>query len=207
MIATAPQPVQKRIPKPAPSSKPKPWYCTVEEFHNLGENDFFEGRRCFLINGIIMEEEPMNPPHAIAGTLSEELLRGMLPPGHYLSVEKPLVLGMRTDPKPDAAVIRGNPREATGHPTTAELVLEIADSSLQNDLTVKAPLYAAANIPEYWVLDLVNRTLIVHRDPNVMIGLYSSIVTIPENGPCSPLLKPDAIIRVAEMLPAVQAEE
>jgi Uma2 family endonuclease len=78
---------------------------------------------------------------------------------------------------------------------------------LQNDLTVKAPLYAAANIPEYWVLDLVNRTLIVHRDPNVSIGLYSSIVTIPESGRCSPLLKPDSFVSVAEMLPAVELAE
>ena len=205
MIAAAPLTVQKRTPKPVTSSKPKPWHCTVEEFHDLGENNFFEGRRCFLINGIIMEEEMMNPSHATAGTLSEELLRALLPSGFFMRVEKPLVLGLRTDPVPDAAIIRGNPREAI-HPTTAELVLEIADTSLQNDLTVKAPLYAGAAIPEYWVLDLVNRRLIVHRDPDVSIGLYSSVVTYLEDASCSPLLKPDTVIRVADMLPAETVE-
>ena len=206
MIATAPLPVQKRTPKPVTSSKPKPWHCTVEEFHNLGENDFFEGRRCFLINGIIMEEGVMNHPLSNAGELSEEVLRQCIGAGFYVSVQKPLVLGLTTDPVPDAAIIRGNPREATGHPTTAELVLEIADTSLQNDLTVKAPLYAGAAIPEYWVLDLVNRRLIVHRDPDVSIGLYSSVVTYLENASCSPLLKPDTVIRVADMLPAETVE-
>jgi Uma2 family endonuclease len=207
MIATAPRPVQKQTPKPVPSSKPKPWNCTVEEFHDLGENNFFEGRRCFLITGIILDEGMMNHPQATAGTMSEEELRQCFGAGFYLSVEKPLVLGRTTDPKPDAAVIRGNPREATGHPTTAELVLEIADTSLQNDLTVKAPLYAAAAIPEYWVLDLENRRLIVHRDPDVETGTYSSVVTHHEGGRCSPLIKPDSFVNIADMLPAVERAE
>jgi Uma2 family endonuclease len=207
MIATAPRPIQKQIPTTVPSSKPKPWNCTVEEFHDLGENNFFKGRRCFLINGTIMEEEEMNHPHAIAGELTEELLRRCFGTEFRVRVEKPLVLGLRTDPRPDAAVIRGNPREATAHPVTAELVLEIADSSLQNDLTVKAPLYAAAAIPEYWVLDLENRRLIVHRDPDVATGTYSSVVTHHESGRCSPLLKPDNFVNIADMLPAVERSE
>ena len=86
----------------------------------------FEGRRAMLIDGVILEQEPMNPPHAITLGLVEEAIQTAFGSGWWLRHQSPLVLGQDTDPEPDLA-FPGRPRNYTGHPTTAELVVEVAD--------------------------------------------------------------------------------
>ena len=63
------------IVTPVPSGPPRNMLWTVDQFHYLGDLGCFEGRRAMLIDGVIVEEGPMNPPHAIAGTKTEDLLR------------------------------------------------------------------------------------------------------------------------------------
>jgi Uma2 family endonuclease len=58
------------------------------------------------------------------------------------------------DPEPDLAVVPGRPRDYTGHPTTADLVVEVADTSLDFDTNDKKLLYARAGIRDYWVVDI-----------------------------------------------------
>ena len=76
------------------------------------------------------------------------------------------------EPEPDLAVVA---REDHGqeHPTKAFLVIEVADASLQQDRRTKAEMYAAASIPDYWVVNLVDRLVEVHRD--IVRGSYSRI--------------------------------
>ena len=59
---------------------------------------------------------------------------------------------------------------ATAHPTGSDIMLlvEVADTSLQHDLTEKAELYATAGVPEYWVVDVLNRVVYVLRDPGTV---------------------------------------
>ena len=64
-------------------------------------------------------------------------------------------------------------------------------------------LCAMAAIAKYWVLDLVNRILVVHREPNPAEGTDSSVTTYPEFDRCSPLLNPTGSVLVGEMLPPV----
>ncbi len=62
------------LPSARPASAgPRPLRWTCAEFHRFGDMGVFEGRRAMLINGVILEEGPMNPPHAITlgGTFSE----------------------------------------------------------------------------------------------------------------------------------------
>lgn len=77
----------------------------------------------------------------------------------------PLILGQHIDPEPDIAIVAGSPRDATAHPTTASLVIEISDTALHYDTTTKLELYATAAVPEYWLFDLNARTLLAFRDP------------------------------------------
>jgi Uma2 family endonuclease len=185
---------------------PRPFRYTVKQFHQMGELGFFEGRRASLIHGTILEEGPMNPPHRIALELTDTAVRFAFGPGWRFCVQMPLVLGQSTDPEPDIAVVRGTARGTTAHPTTAALVIEIADSSLDYDLTTKAELYATANIPEYWVLDVDGRTLHVFRDPVPLpVGLaataYRARDRFNDLQSVSPLAVPTATVRVAELLP------
>jgi hypothetical protein len=177
---------------------------TVDQFHALGDLGCFEGRRAWLINGVIIEEGPMNPPHAIAATKTEDSIRDMFKVGHHVRVAKPLVVGQITDPEPDVAVVVGKPGDYTSHPTTAALVIEVADSSLNYDITVKAELYATANIADYWVLDVDGRRLLVFRDPAPVPGgtaAYRTQLTLGDADSVSPLAAPTATVRVADLLP------
>lgn len=172
------------------------WTC--EEFHRFGDLGFFEGRGAMLIDGVMLEQGPMNPPHAITLGLVEEAIRTAFGAAWWLRQQLPLVLGQDTDPVPDVAVVPGRPRNYTGHPTTADLVIEVADSSLDFDTTEKRLLYARAGIREYWVVDINARRLLVYRDPQS--GDYASQQTLSSADTLSPLAIPAATVRVADLL-------
>lgn len=183
----------------------RPFRWTVALFHQLGDAGYFRGRRPKLIRGTLLEQGVMNPPHAAAGEKSEEALRVAFGSGWRVRVQKPLVLNLDTDPEPDISVVRGTP-DPRVHPTSAELVVEIADTTLNADLTEMAELYATASIPDYWVLDVDGRVLHVLRDPVPLpIGLgttaYRTHLTLADTDTVAPLAAPGATIRVAELLP------
>jgi Uma2 family endonuclease len=137
---------------------PMPKRFTCAEFHQLGDMGWFQGRRAMLIDGEIMEMPVSNPPHAVAVTLPDYKLKKVFTAGFVVRILMPLVLGLMMDPEPDLAVVTGSARDyLAAHPTTALLTMEISDSSLPFDTTGKASIYAAGNIPDYWVVDLVNR--------------------------------------------------
>jgi Uma2 family endonuclease len=172
------------------------WTCA--EFHRFGDMGVFEGRRAMLIDGVIMEEGPMNPPHALTLELTEEALRVAFGGGWRFRIQSPLVLGQDLDPEPDLAVIAGTPRGSSGHPTTADLVVEVADSSLNFDTNEKRLLYARAGIRDYWVVDINGRRLLVYRDPQG--GDYATQQALGPADAVSPLAAPASPVRVADLL-------
>ncbi len=191
---------------PVPTSPPRNLLWTVDQFHYLGDLGMFEGRRAMLIDGVIMEEGPMNPPHRMALELSSAAVRTAFGPGWRVCVQMPLVLGQSTDPKPDVAVVAGSPRNTTTHPTTAALVVEVADSSLRYDTTVKLAVYAAGSIPEYWVLDVNARQLLVFRDPQpdptaAHVHAYRTQWVLGPADTVAPLAAPNGAVSVADLLP------
>jgi Uma2 family endonuclease len=106
------------------------------------------------------------------------------------------------EPEPDLIVLKpGIWSSLTGNPDASDLLLavEVSDSSLAFDLTVKAALYARAGIVEYWVLDVNARRLIVHRQPEN--GRYQSVVSYDENEPVSPLAAPRAEFCASQAFP------
>src|SRR5262249_34994720 len=158
----------------------------------------FEGRRAMLIDGVILEEGPMNPPHAITLELVEEVLRTVFRTGWRIRGQSPLVLGQDLDPVPDFAVIAGTARGSAGHPPTADRVIEVADSSFDFDTNQKRLLYARAGIREYWVVDVKGRRLLVYRDP--VAGDYATQQALGLADAVSPLAAPTATVRVADLL-------
>lgn len=186
-------------PGATPMQAPAPKVWTVEQFHDLGDRGVFEGRGAMLINGTIVEEGPMNHPNATAATNTEDAIREAFGKGWHVRVSKPLVLGLSTDPQPDAAVIRGRPDDYADYPTTAVLVVEVSDTSLKFDTTEKLALYAAAGIAEYWVLDVNGRRLHVFRGPAG--DSYATRLTYDDTESVTPLAAPHAAVRVADLLP------
>jgi len=180
---------------------------TVAEFNRMGDMGWFEGKRAFLLDGVIMEQGPMDPPHANALGLVLFALQAVFGTGWWVRGQSPLHVDEFNDPLPDFAVVRGGPRDYPGiHPTTAELVIEISDSTLQSDLTEKAERYATANIRDYWVLDLNAHRLHVFRDPlplpkGLGATAYRTHLTLGPADRVSPLAAPNAVVLVGDLLP------
>lgn len=151
-----------------------------------------------LIHGVILEEGPMNPPHAITLELVEEALRAAFGAGWRFRSQSPLVLGQDIDPEPDLVVIAGVPRGSSSHPTTADLLIEVADSSLDFDTNEKRLLYAKAGIRDYWVVDINSRQVLVYRNPSA--GDYATPLIFGPADSITPLVKPTATVRVADLL-------
>jgi Uma2 family endonuclease len=98
------------------------------------------------------------------------------------------------------AVVVGSAEDYTAHPTSAVLVVEVADSSLRHDRR-KASLYTRAEIPEYWILNLPERRLEVFRNPQN--GAYISRTILHEGDSISPLVR-EMTIPVASLLPRTE---
>ena len=205
-ILTAAAPSSTITPPPMravatpPRKKPK-W--SVEEFHRIRATGIWDGLRTYLIRGEIWEQGEMNPPHANYVDRINEALRAIFTPGYRVRIQTPVVLG-DSSPFPDIAVVKGTLQDfETKHPTTAELIVEIADSSLFEDTTTKAEVYATGGILDYWVLDVENRMLLIFRDPAPLPegGLaYRTCLNLKETDSASPLALPTATIRVADLL-------
>ena len=187
------------LPSPlAVPAVPRPIRWTCAEFHRFGDLGVFEGRQAMLIDGVILEEGPMNPPHAKTLGLVEEAVQTAFGVGWWLRHQSPLVLGQDLDPEPDLAVVPGRPRDYAGHPTTADLVVEVSDTSLDFDTNTKRLLYARAGIREYWVVDVNGRQLLVYRDPRA--GDYAATQGLGPADVVSPLAAPTAVVRVTDLL-------
>ena len=99
-------------------------------------------------------------------------------PKYLCTVQNPITLPPSSEPEPDYAIInRETYASRTGNPEPADilLVVEVADSSLEYDREVKAPLYATAGLPEYWIVNLRHDQVEVYTQPNPATGVYDSI--------------------------------
>jgi Uma2 family endonuclease len=183
---------------------PREHRWTVNQFHKVRGLWVFEGRRASLMNGVLIEEGPMSVPHRIALELTNDALRSTFTTGWRVCISMPLVLGETTDPEPDLAVVPGTPRGSTAHPTSAALVVEVADTSLKHDTTLKAEVYASATIADYWVLDVDGKRLLVFRDPVPIPdggAAYRTQLTLGPADSVAPLAAPASPVRVADLLP------
>ena len=186
---------------------PRPHKFTAIEFDRLAGTGVFEGRRPFLLDGVIWEQGPMNPPHANGIGLAQFAIQAVFGVEWWIRVQLPLHLDQFNNPFPDLAVVPGGPRDYLGrHPTTAVLVVEVSDTTLSTDITEKAERYATAGIADYWVLDIEGRRLLVFRDPAPLpMGLgataYRNQQIFGTIDRIAPLAAPNGSILVGEMLP------
>jgi len=180
----------------------------LEEYHRLIEMGFFgSDDRVELIEGVLHRMSPRGPRHA---DCLERLLRlFILQLGERARVrgQDPITIpASGSEPEPDLALVM--PREGgyrDRHPLPEEvwLVVEIAEWSLQEDRELKLPVYAAAGIEEYWVINLVDKQVEVYREP----------VPLPDGGATyrqrtlhiagdtiAPLRFPDCVIEVAHLV-------
>lgn len=180
---------------------------TRDEYHRMGEMGFFEGQRVQLIQGEVIHMSPQKSPHANGiGKVQYRLLDIFPAADYWVRVQMPLNLSEHSEPEPDVAVVAGRPGDASEHPRSALLVVEVSDTTLQLDRQRKAPLYAAAGVADYWVLNIPQRQLEVFRklvdDPDAPLGhRYDEQRVLSPGDEVSPLAAGEHVIKVADLLP------
>jgi Uma2 family endonuclease len=173
----------------------------------MAEVGLFEGKHVELIEGQVIEMTPTGSLHATAVALAARRLEKAFGAGYFVRWQMPLVVTQNTELEPDLAIVRGYLRDyKDSHPTTAALIVEVAESSLLHDRTKKAEIYARAGIADYWILNLNDRQLEVHRNPQASSiepsgFAYRDVTVLTENDVVSPLGAPQEIIAVADLLP------
>ena len=174
---------------------------TRKDYERMVSNGLFEsGAQVELVEGVIYDMPAQGSLPTTGVSLALRALSRLFTGDAHVRVQMPLALGSSSEPEPDVAVVEGNARDYTrNHPTTAILIVEVADKSLGHDRQRKLPLYARSGIPEAWILNLRDRTLEVYREPSE--GLYRSRATLVDENTVSPLAKPDAEIPVSELMP------
>ena len=169
---------------------------TVNEYHRMIAAGILDERRVELLKGEIVEMSPEGEPHAYFSSEAGEYLTRLLGDRAMIRHSKPITLPNDSEPEPDIAIVQRLGREYLEHhpyPENIFWLIEYSDSSLDKDLQTKSKVYAEAKIPEYWVVNLNRRQLVVFRDPQD--GEYASKFTI-NGGTIYSLAFPDVAVSV-----------
>ena len=187
-----------QIPPP-PVPPRKRW--TREQCAPLEASGLFEREKLELVDGELISKTGKNLPHVKAFTCMYLWLLETFG-SRFVNAEAPIDVAPAdndwNEPEPGLIVLKREFATFNSNPQPQDLhlVVEIADSTLKFDLTVKAALYARAAIAEYWVLDVGAKRLIVHRSP--VSGIYTSVAAYAQDENIAPLAAPEASFRAAD---------
>ncbi len=169
-------PATEAQPSQAPAAE-VPYDLTIDLFSRMVESGLLpQDRRVFLYNGRLYEKMAKTKAHGSVGAGITMTLVPRLPEDWSLWPESTIALGPTNAPLPDFAVVRSGdllgraaPERYPG-PGDVGLLIEVAVTSLRDDLTTALGQYARALIPVYWVVDVPGRRILVHTDPRIVDG-------------------------------------
>lgn len=189
-------------------SIPSAGELTVERYFALAEQGAFEpDERVELLEGVVVPMAPQSPPHAYGVMAADAALRAALGDRVVYRIQLPLVVGARSVPEPDLALVEGPlSRYRDRHPETALLVVEVSQHSLASDRIVKSRLYASAGVPEYWIVRPAEECVEVLRAPDSAARVYRDHTVLRRGDRITLVSFPDANVAVADLLPAPSSE-
>ncbi|NEO86397.1 MAG: Uma2 family endonuclease [Spirulina sp. SIO3F2] len=177
-----------------------PYTWTIERYHQAIDAGLFVDESLELLRGELIVMPPEREPHAYANIEIGDVLRGLLGQRAKVREAHPITLPNNSEPIPDLAIVQPLGKVyRSRHPGPEDVywLIEIANTSLSQDLTLKAEIYAEAGIEEYWVVDFNTPELVVMHQPQgreyTSIGRYRS-------GAISPLVFPELQISVQDLL-------
>jgi Uma2 family endonuclease len=169
---------------------------TVAQYHRLSEEAIIS-ERTELLRGVIIEQMTKSPLHTYVVRRLVTWLESVIGTEQHVRKEEPLTL-TDSEPEPDVAVVQGAPADFRNqHPSSADLVIEVAIATLELDRD-KAEVYAAARVPEYWIVLPEERAVEVFRDPSGGGYRTKDRVSDADTVLCPELL-PQADIRLASL--------
>lgn len=165
----------------------------------LGPDDRVE-----LLEGVVVSMAAQNAPHASGVTRAMHALVQAVGERAVVRTQVTFVAGAFSVPEPDVAVVPGRFEDYdSAHPSTALLIVEVADTSLAQDRLTKAGIYAAAGIPEYWIVDVRGQRVEAYREPVAGERRYRMRAFLQRGDRLEPAALPGVSIAVSDLLPAV----
>jgi Uma2 family endonuclease len=181
---------------------------TRVEYERLVDQGIFQGdERLELLDGVLVVREPQGSRHSATVVALCEVLARAFGAGYHARPQLPLALDEVSEPEPDIVVVRGGAWDyVTAHPSAPALVVEIAETSLSVDREHKSGLYARAGVADYWIVNLREAVLEIHRQPapaaTAPFGWeYQSVQRLARGASIAPLAAPEVDIAIAELLP------
>ncbi|MEW5988396.1 MAG: Uma2 family endonuclease [Chloroflexota bacterium] len=167
---------QAPIPtKVKPAARPPfpVWRLTIDQYHAMIQTGILtDDDPVELLDGWLIPKMPKNPFHRTITYLLRQALERLVPAGWYVDSQEPLTLA-DGEPEPDVMVVRGDTRRYLNRhpgPPDVALVVEVADTTLQRDRTLKKRLYALSGIAVYWIVNLVDGQVEVYSQPGGPAG-------------------------------------
>ena len=179
----------------------KTW--TRDELLLVETTGVFDDAHFELVEGELIDKMGKKQPHVRSTRETVLALESIFGPANVIQ-ESPIDVSPEdnscNEPEPDVVVLRCSFRSIKANPSPSEiaLVVEVADTTIRQDLTTKARLYARAGIAEYWVLDIKNRILHVFRDARN--GVFAVKFEVAETGFVSPMEGNGRSVGVAMLL-------
>lgn len=144
------------------------WRLSVDRYHSMIKNGILTDEDPVeLLEGWLVFKMPKNPPHRAATRIVRMAIESILPSGWYVDSQEPIAL-FDSEPEPDVVVVRGDTRQYLDRHPGAEdiaLVVEVSDTTLQRDRSLKKRIYARAGIPIYWIVNLLDRQIEGYTQP------------------------------------------
>ena len=174
---------------------------SVADYHRMITTGLLAGRQVELLDGEVIEMAPELPIHRATYRRGSKYLEALLGERAIVFTAAPITLPSDGEPQPDIAIVTPpESRYDSSHPRPDDVywLIEVSNSTLNFDLEEKAQLYARDGITEYWVVDVPNRQLWVHRQPES--GIYREKQSVA-SGVINPLAFPDIEVSVKRLLP------
>lgn len=171
------------------------------EYDCLAAEGFFEDERVELLFGLVVEMAPNDPAHAESTDAVRAALARALGDRARVVSQRPFAASETSEPEPDVFVVP-NGRYWSEHPGRAFLVVEVARTPLRIDRGVKAALYAASAVDEYWIVVVDEGLVEVHRDP--MDGRWQTTTTHRRGEVLGMRAIPNVDLAVSDILPPIE---
>ena len=179
---------------------------TVEEYHKMGAAGIFgEDDRVELIDGEVVKMAPIGWRHAWCVNTLNMLLARLAQSRYVVSVQNPLVISEHGEPQPDLVLLGTLPPGRLPAPEDVLLVVEVSDTTLTYDKSIKLPRYAEAGIAEAWLVDLDSETIEVHSDPGP--GGYRRTTRFGRGYRIESATQPGLVFDADEALPPEDSDE
>ncbi len=156
---------------------------TVDDYHRMIETGIIpEGEHIELISGQVFNMVAKGTRHTHCTRQLFKQLLNLIGDLADVQSQDPITLPNNSEPEPDIVVARlRDDNYANSHPAPADILLliEVADSSIDFDRNTKAPIYAAAGISEYWIVNLIDSRLEIYSQPEGDIYTNTQIILPP----------------------------